>query len=695
MLKKEITSACGGLLKFGFTGAPKVEPAPSVEFSQCPHCNGLFNSLYIFQHVGNCLDKSCSSASTVYPEESSASQTNTNAFDIMRKSAALKPPSTTSITSMHFALLMKDDKLLPVFSSSGDYIDQLYTQCNNHPNSHTIQWTCEANVKKFRWHFDTSEPSHRTILLHLSTNILEDMNVSFADTAPISTGWLKSMLQKSVRRKLNTKAVKLANMMCKTTTTTTYIDTGSISASSKVSTIFSSGKPPRSEASSFASATSSNTSLLSELLRRLPIICVEDAALHPAYPIIVWLMVAVSKGYAPNRFLINTILLITNDIASCTYKDCTPPAEYNLSVSATNKTNSDVSGLNITKSASSPGPVDTDTNTACLHTCSSIENDSVRTLIACICIRASFGGMLGDIEMLDQYAQLWYKRLVCGGDSGSSSQHSNINDTDQVTGVDASANKCTPLGMVCYLDPTYTAGFFNDTSSCKHWAKQMYDNFPAYPLQLVTAESDATSAIASRVEQCLLYILQGPAATSFTGPPANSITTNKASSKYSPVPRISTLLKVTAQDLVPEGLDHHCDWGLVPSILSTCTERVKQLTAQLGEISATAATTASPETLSARDKILSVLGLLNDPQLERNIKNAIWLFRSANNSRKLYPLIGQNIHIEVNQAVSRYYRELIDSDLAQKRSLAKLWSIVCPMIVSYCERKIVALSNRL
>eukprot|EP01032_Pedospumella_encystans_P016432 gene16432-18751_t len=165
----------------------------------------------------------------------------------MRKSAALKPSSTTSVPSMHFALLLKDNKLFPVFTPIADYIDQMYTQCNNHPNSRTIQWACEANVKKFRWHFDNAEPSHQTIVLHLSTNIPEDMNVSFADTAPISTGWLKSMLQKAVRRKLNTKAVKLANMMCKSTTKTTHIDTGSISASSKVSTIFSAGQPPKAE----------------------------------------------------------------------------------------------------------------------------------------------------------------------------------------------------------------------------------------------------------------------------------------------------------------------------------------------------------------------------------------------------------------------------------------------------------------
>ena len=36
-----------------------------------------------------------------------------------------------------------------------------------------------------------------------------------------------------------------------------------------------------------------------ELLRRLAIICLEDAVLHPGLPLVVWLMAAVSKVPAP------------------------------------------------------------------------------------------------------------------------------------------------------------------------------------------------------------------------------------------------------------------------------------------------------------------------------------------------------------------------------------------------------------
>jgi len=709
LITKDSTTESGGLLKFGFIGAPKVEStSTAVEFSQCPHCSGLFNSLSIFEHVEHCSNKVCVSikdpvsTTAVDQHEHSGTKTNSNAFDIMRKSAALKPPSTSSATSMHFALLLKNDKLLPVFSPSVDYVDQLFVQSSN---SNATQWACEANVKKFRWHFDNTEPSHQTIVLHLSTNIPEDTSVSFADTAPISTGWLKSMLQKAVRRKLNTKAIKLANMMCKSTIRSKHTDTASSSTSNMVSTMFSCNKASKSDPrSETTSAASSNTSLLSELLRRLPIICLEDAALHPAYPIVIWLMVAVSKGYTPNRFLVNTLLLITNDIANCTYNDCTPPADFNLSVNKMYHGND--SG--VAKGEPSLSPAGTDTNTTCLHTYASIENDSVRTLIACICIRASFGGMLGDIEMLDQYAQLWYRRLACDDSSVSSSQQSNIGGTDQLASVDANKGT-TSLSMENYLDPTYTTGFFKDTNSSKHWAQQMFDNFPTKSLQLVSttntshhlvpaiSDTDNTSTITSRVETYLLDILQGrgthPVGSTSTDPPANS--TNNALPKYNPTPKISTLLRVTAQDLVPEGLDHHCDWGLVPSVLSTCTERVKQLTAQLQEISTPMLNNASPEAQSTSGNIRSVLSILNDPQLERNIKNAIWLFRSANNSRKLYPLISQNMHNAVNQAIFTHYQELVDSDLAQKRSLAKLWGIVCPMIVAYCERKMVALSNRL
>jgi len=60
---------------------------------------------------------------------------------------------------------------------------------------------------------------------------------------------------------------------------------------------------------------------LIELLRRIPIICLEDSLLHPSYPIIIWLMIACSHDYVPHRFLLDVCVLFMHDISICNYRD--------------------------------------------------------------------------------------------------------------------------------------------------------------------------------------------------------------------------------------------------------------------------------------------------------------------------------------------------------------------------------------
>lgn len=46
----------------------------------------------------------------------------------------------------------------------------------------------------------------------------------------------------------------------------------------------------------------------SDLLRRIPIIMLEDAALHPDLPLLVWLMVADSKNYIVNSTIADRLM---------------------------------------------------------------------------------------------------------------------------------------------------------------------------------------------------------------------------------------------------------------------------------------------------------------------------------------------------------------------------------------------------
>jgi len=66
---------------------------------------------------------------------------------------------------------------------------------------------------------------------------------------------------------------------------------------------------------------------LGDLLRRLPIIVLEDSTLHPDFPLLVWLMVAQSKNfYIPLR-LLTRVMEIVFEIAACQYSDQSPPDE--------------------------------------------------------------------------------------------------------------------------------------------------------------------------------------------------------------------------------------------------------------------------------------------------------------------------------------------------------------------------------
>ncbi|GAX78038.1 hypothetical protein CEUSTIGMA_g5480.t1 [Chlamydomonas eustigma] len=128
----------------------------------------------------------------------------------------------------------------------------------------------------------------------------------------------------------------------------------------------------------------------SQLLRRLPIICLEDAILHPRLAVIVWIMAAQAKGYVFGLMLASEILKFTYEIASVKVKDILPTIEDNMRIS----TNQD--GENsILQMENSLGDA---------------SKDEI-TLLNAINLRASFGGMSGDVVMLRGYSKLWSSRF--------------------------------------------------------------------------------------------------------------------------------------------------------------------------------------------------------------------------------------------------------------------------------------------
>jgi hypothetical protein len=125
---------------------------------------------------------------------------------------------------------------------------------------------------------------------------------------------------------------------------------------------------------------------LGDLLRRLPIIMLEDSTLHPSFPLLTWLMAAHSKDFQLNDFLLAKVLVAVYEIASCPWQDCIMTTDAVVS-------NVDLSFGKYHK----PGL--------------DYLLEDRETVIWSMLMRANYGGMNCDLEMLFSAARMWNMRL--------------------------------------------------------------------------------------------------------------------------------------------------------------------------------------------------------------------------------------------------------------------------------------------
>lgn len=128
---------------------------------------------------------------------------------------------------------------------------------------------------------------------------------------------------------------------------------------------------------------------LGDLLRRLPIIILEDSSMHPSFPLLIWLMVAHSKDFEPNQMLITKVLCAIYEIASCPWQD-----HLNRNEEQVCEKTGDSPSL---ESYHQPG-LD-----------KLLEDHQV--MIWSMMVRERYGGMGCDMTMLRAYAQVWDKRF--------------------------------------------------------------------------------------------------------------------------------------------------------------------------------------------------------------------------------------------------------------------------------------------
>ncbi|MEW5312441.1 MAG: hypothetical protein WDW38_004075 [Sanguina aurantia] len=139
-----------------------------------------------------------------------------------------------------------------------------------------------------------------------------------------------------------------------------------------------------------------------ELLRRLPIVCLEDGWLHPSLPLIVWFMVAQSKGYTLGPLHTSAVLSFVHDLSLGGLRDYLPDAPMGPRVSL-------------------PTPLWHFEEADALLLPSGGVEESV--LVKALILRAGYGGVAGDVEMLRGYARMWAARFEGRGGESQPSTH--------------------------------------------------------------------------------------------------------------------------------------------------------------------------------------------------------------------------------------------------------------------------------
>lgn len=151
-----------------------------------------------------------------------------------------------------------------------------------------------------------------------------------------------------------------------------------------------------------------------DLIRRLPIIILEDSTLHPDFGLLVWLMIADSKGYVPSKELIVRVLQIVFEMASCPWQDAiadysnedcigTPIKDCIDCDSNSDNDDSNQASFSLRSSSSTLFPTRQ-------HSEQSTATAEI-TMIRAMLLRAQYGGMKCDVDMLHSFAKLWIQRF--------------------------------------------------------------------------------------------------------------------------------------------------------------------------------------------------------------------------------------------------------------------------------------------
>lgn len=557
---------------------------------------------------------------------------------------------TTNAKGSAFSILMSSKQVIKQRALSFQLMltdGKLATCISDDVNKNTTEqhkWSCEVKVKQ-------AALLEENLILSLSTNIASasswDKSSGVASRSPANDSVLKSMLQKAIRRRLTGASIRLAMAL--------------------------------------------SLRNMDDFLRRLTIICVEDVSLHPSFSIVVWLMIAVSKGFKfpcltqsttnDSDCYIHAVLLhIVGELAmakgrdelairldkanvyalcqSLLSRDCDAELVHSTQSSSDSQpVRSSPSTCNSPESSSLPlsltatiqsSPLEDELDV--LHNAKTYLNDifeisllddsilaAVRTLVMSMVIRAAYGGMKGDVEMLQRQALLWLTRFCAS-----------LQQAHATVRVDES------------LFPTYSMHTYLHSSTIKSLYCAGLCGTSMLSVYMTSSTDDDDLECGRRVELGNLtkYIRRHQYASVLEEP--HKPTSDAAWSILTP------------SDLILEGIDFHCDHGLVPWVLEELQQHHLFSTLLWSEdrLFVDVVTTSTTQR--------SGVYLKHDDLLTTNlIKKCMWLFRSSCNFHSptfVYPAHLPK-HIKLGSAEG------------EKFAISLLWGFICPFISKYCNRK--------
>lgn len=411
-------------------GAKKARTSTdsSSRFERCPLCAKNVAKMLLESHVGTCIIRE-------------RREDGDSDAEVAEKQPATKPkPATNAFASMMAAQREREREriFLLTYDAARSRWDVSLSLGKSIKAESSAKWasqvvvkeklasgtTCSTTLKLMTDVASDDGPDQENALREALRDAKEYAEVrasrASADGEQLKFSVIKSALQKNIRRGRAAAASRVAMHMCL------------------------------------------DPQALIECVRRLVIISLEDAILHPDVVLLTWLMCATSKGFEPTDALRAAVARIAGEMAAIRIKD-------SVSYGVAGDSASGVLALNDVEAALPAAEA---------------------TVVQALMIRAHFGGMPGDVAMLHGFSHVWFNRFK---------QTAKSNDVpleyDELRNPEIIDDKSPWLS---YLELAFDAAR-EATDAAKTWGGFMRrDDIPI-------------AAVDFHVSSCVEHVLQAPA----------------------------------------------------------------------------------------------------------------------------------------------------------------------------------------